>query len=158
MKIATLMTAAALTLAAISSAEARGRRVAIAPECNVTMPCLGATGGKRAEGGAIDRVVGRASTSLANVERGLANKVRAIINACPGTRVISSIRFTRIAGGGGAMSRHASGNAVDVAAPRHNYSCIYANLHDWPSYSTDGRRCRHVHISNGEGRFRHYRC
>jgi hypothetical protein len=129
-------------------AEARGR---LAPECNVSMPCIGASQGSSHRG----RHYARGSVSLNGVVAPLAAKVRAIQAACRSTKIISTIRHTLIAGGGGAISKHASGRAVDVSG---NYRCIYAQLRDWPSYSIDGPRCRHVHISVGESRFRHYRC
>lgn len=132
-----------------------------APECNVTMPCVGAPQGSAHmnDGGHIVTSVARhASRSLSGVHHALASKVRAIQATCPGITIISTIRHTRIRGGGGAISKHASGRAVDITAPGHNYACVYSQLTDWPSYSTDGRRCRHVHISLGESVFRHRYC
>ena len=128
----------------------------LSPDCNVTMPCIDASGSRnikqsRAKAN-VAQFLGR---SLSGVHHVLANKVRAIQAACPGTRIVSTIRNTLIAGSGGSVSKHASGRAVDVSG---DYRCIYAQLRDWPSYSTDGPRCRHVHISVGESRFRHYRC
>lgn len=123
----------------------------LAKECNVSMPCIGVSQGPAHRG----RHHARGSVSLNGVVAPLAAKIRSIQATCPGTKIISTIRHTLIAGGGGAISRHASGRAVDVSG---NYRCIYAQLRGWPSYSTDGPRCRHVHISVGESRFRHYRC
>jgi len=75
----------------------------------------------------------------------LAAKAREIASAC-GSRVISGVRHTRVAGTR-RMSLHASGRAVDMAG---NPSCIYAHLHGWSGgYSTDYGRVRHVHISLG---------
>lgn len=133
----------------------------LAPECNVTMPCVSveqSTTRSIDAGRAIVGVAQFASRSLSGVHPALASKVRAIQAICPGVVIVSTIRHTRIRGGGGVISKHASGHAVDVAVPGHNYACVYSQLSDWPSYSTDGRRCRHVHISIGEGRFRHYWC
>lgn len=73
-------------------------------------------------------------------------KADAILAACPGTKVISAIRHTRIRGSR-RMSLHASGRAVDL---RGNPRCIYAQLEGWPGgYSIDYGRVRHVHISLG---------
>lgn len=141
---------AALAACFFLAAHAEAR---LAPECNVSMPCIGVSQGEAYRGRYHARA--RASVSLNGVVAPLAAKVRAIQTACSGTKIISTIRHTFIAGGGGAISKHASGRAVDVSG---NYRCIYAHLRDWPSYSTDGPRCRHVHISVGESRFRHYRC
>lgn len=153
MRVILAALAACFFAGALTDAQARPRRAAIAAECNVSMPCIGVSQGAAHRGRYAARL--RASVSLDGVVYSLANKVRSIQAACPGTKIISTIRHTLIAGGGGAVSKHASGRAVDVAG---NYSCIYSQLHDWPSYSTDGPRCRHVHISIGESRFRHYRC
>lgn len=110
-------------------------------------------------GGTIERAVGAVRTagvSMVGIVHGLADKVRSIQSACPGTHVISAVRHTRVAGTR-RMSLHASGHAVDVRGP---YSCIYAQLAGWPGgYSTDAHRMRHIHISLGgreDGlRFRH---
>jgi hypothetical protein len=75
----------------------------------------------------------------------LAAKVAEIQSAC-GSKVISAIRHTRIAGTS-RMSLHATGQAVDLAG---NPGCIYGLLHGWPGgYSTDYARVRHVHLSYG---------
>jgi len=77
----------------------------------------------------------------------LASKAREIVTAC-GSRVISGVRHTRVAGTR-RMSLHASGRAVDMAG---NPSCIYARLRGWPGgVSTDYGRVRHVHFSLGGG-------
>lgn len=99
----------------------------------------------------------RGSTSLHGVIVPLASKVRSIQARCPGTRIVSSVRHTRVRGSG-RMSLHASGRAVDVHG---QWDCIYAQLRGWPGgYSTDARRMRHIHISYGgpeQGkRFAHY--
>lgn len=124
----------------------------LSPDCGVTMPCEGYNNSSTRHH---VRSHGRASTSLNGVTSVLADKVRSIQAMCPGTHIVSTIRHTVIAGSGGLISKHASGRAVDV---RGNYACIYAQLRGWPSYSTDGPRCRHVHISVGETIFRHRRC
>lgn len=97
---------------------------------------------------------------LAGVVAPLAAKAREIAAAC-GSRVISAVRFTRIAGTGGRLSLHASGRAVDIAG---SPACIYAHLRGWPGgVSVDYGRVRHVHISYAPGgaewgvRFNHYR-
>ena len=97
-----------------------------------------------------------ASTSLNGVVYPLAAKTREIVAAC-GSRVISSVRHTRIAGSRH-MSLHASGQAVDLQG---NPSCIYRHLAGWPGgYSVDYHRVQHVHISYGGReaglRFNHY--
>lgn len=99
------------------------------------------------------------SQSLAGVVAPLAAKAREIQAAC-GSRIISSIRHTYIAGTGGRLSLHASGRAVDIAG---NPSCIYPLVRHWPGgVSVDYARVRHVHLSyapNGPEwgvRFRHY--
>ena len=98
--------------------------------------------------------------SLAGVVGPLASKTQQITAAC-GSRVISAIRYTRIAGTGGRLSLHASGRAVDIAG---NPSCIYAQLRHWPGgVSVDYGRVKHVHVSYAPGgaewgvRFNHYR-
>lgn len=90
----------------------------------------------------------------------LAAKAREIASAC-GSRIISAIRFTRIAGTGGRLSLHASGRAVDIAG---NPACIYSHLRGWPGgVSVDYGRVKHVHVSYAPGghewglRFNHYR-
>lgn len=97
---------------------------------------------------------------LAGVVGPLAAKTREITAAC-GSRVISAIRYTRIAGTGGRLSLHASGRAVDIVG---NPRCIYSHLRHWPGgYSVDYGRVKHVHISYAPGgpefgvRFNHYR-
>lgn len=99
------------------------------------------------------------SVSLSGVTPVLAAKAREIQSAC-GSRIISSVRHTYVRGGGGALSLHASGRAVDIAG---NPACIYAHLQGWSGgYSIDYHRIRpnHVHISYGgreDGkRFNHY--
>lgn len=78
----------------------------------------------------------------------LAAKAREIVAAC-GSRVVSGVRHTRIAGTH-RMSLHASGLAVDLAG---NPGCIYAHLRGWPGgYTTDYARVRHVHVSGPGGR------
>src|SRR5215475_14138359 len=69
---------------------------------------------------------GSGSTSLSGVVAPLAEKVREIVSAC-GSRVISSVRHTHVAGSR-RMSLHASGRAVDVAG---NPGCIYRQLAGW---------------------------
>lgn len=96
---------------------------------------------------------------LRGVAPALAAKAREIASAC-GSRVVSGVRHTRVAGSG-RMSLHASGSAVDMAG---NPSCIYAHLRGWPGgVSTDYARAPggpHVHFSLGgreDGlRFAHY--
>lgn len=87
----------------------------------------------------------RSEGRLAGVYAPLAAKAREIEQAC-GSRVISGVRHTRVAGSR-RMSLHASGHAVDMAG---NPGCIYAHLRGWSGgYSTDYGRVRHVHISLG---------
>lgn len=87
----------------------------------------------------------RADASLVGVHPILAAKARAIVRAC-GSRVISGVRHTRVAGTR-RLSLHASGRAVDL---RGDPRCIYARLKGWPGgYSTDYGRVRHVHVSLG---------
>lgn len=100
------------------------------------------------------------SKSLAGVVAPLASKARQIQAAC-GSRVISAVRHTYIAGTGGRLSLHASGRAVDMAG---SPACMYAQLRGWPGgYSVDYGRVRHIHISYAPGgpewgiRFNHYR-
>lgn len=83
---------------------------------------------------------------LAGVIAPLAAKAREIVAAC-GSRVISGVRHTYVAGTGGRLSLHASGRAVDI---KGSPACIYSHLHGWPGgYSTDYARpnIQHVHIS-----------
>lgn len=91
------------------------------------------------------RRVLRSESRLAGVYAPLAAKAREIEEAC-GSRVISGVRHTRIAGSR-RWSLHASGRAVDMQG---NPGCIYVHLRGWPGgYSTDYGRVRHVHISLG---------
>ncbi len=94
------------------------------------------------------RRVPRAESSagmLAGVSAPLAAKAREIESAC-GSRVISGVRHTRVAGSR-RWSLHASGRAVDMTG---NPGCIYARLRGWSGgYSTDYARVHHVHISLG---------
>lgn len=83
---------------------------------------------------------------LAGVVAPLASKAREIVAAC-GSKVISGVRHTYVAGTGGRLSLHASGRAVDI---KGSPACIYSHLHGWPGgYSTDYARpnIQHVHIS-----------
>lgn len=81
--------------------------------------------------------------SSAGLVAPLAWKAREITSAC-GSRIISAVRHTRIAGTR-RISLHSYGEAVDIAG---NPSCIYAHLNGWPGgYSIDYGRVRHVHIS-----------
>lgn len=99
---------------------------------------------------------------LAGVVAPLAAKARQIVADC-GSKVISGVRHTYVAGTGGRLSLHASGRAVDVT---DNPGCIYGHLRGWPGgYSTDyhARGIKHVHISFAPHgpewgkRFAHYR-
>lgn len=133
----------------VPSANARG---GFAKECGVSMPCIGVESTDRPQS---SRRHGHGSISLSGVVAPLASKIRSIQAACPGTKILSTLRQTRRPGG--SWSMHASGRAVDV---RGNYRCIYQQLAGWAAYSTDAVRCRHIHISYGgdEGRFRHRYC
>lgn len=86
--------------------------------------------------------------SLTGVYGPLAAKAREIVAAC-GSRVVSGVRRTRVAGTR-RMSQHASGRAVDL---RGNPACIYARLRGWRGgYSTDYATAPggpHVHVSLG---------
>lgn len=91
------------------------------------------------------RRVLRAEIRLDGIYAPLAAKAREIESAC-GSRVISGLRHTRVAGSR-RWSLHASGHAVDMQG---NQGCIYARLRGWSGgYSTDYGRVRHVHISLG---------
>ena len=91
------------------------------------------------------RRVLRAESRLAGVYAPLAAKAREIESAC-GSRVISGLRHTRVAGTQ-RWSLHASGHAVDMQG---NPACIYARLRGWGGgYSVDYARVHHVHISLG---------
>lgn len=91
------------------------------------------------------RVMRSESGMLAGVYAPLAAKAQEIASAC-GSRVISGLRHTRVAGTR-KWSLHASGHAVDMAG---NPGCIYVHLKGWPGgYSVDYGRVRHVHISLG---------
>lgn len=83
--------------------------------------------------------------AMFGVSAPLAAKAREIESAC-GSRVISGVRHTRVAGSR-RWSLHASGRAVDMTG---NPGCIYARLRGWSGgYSTDYARVHHVHISLG---------
>lgn len=151
-----------------SAVDAAPRRGAMHAECNVTMPCIApyastAEEARITRGRYIARQLGiggpnikrprrasgamlvGASRSTAGVVAPLAAKAAEIQAAC-GSKVVSGIRHTRIAGTR-RMSLHASGHAVDMAG---NPACIYSHLQGWPGgYSTDYGRMRHVHISWG---------
>jgi hypothetical protein len=97
---------------------------------------------------------------LAGVVAPLAAKARQIVAAC-GSKVISGVRHTYVAGTGGRLSLHASGRAVDI---KGNPACIMRHLHGWPGgASTDYAAVNHTHISYAPGgpewgaRFRHHR-
>lgn len=82
---------------------------------------------------------------VAGIVAPLAAKVAEIQTTC-GSKVVSAIRHTRIAGTR-RMSQHSSGSAVDLVG---NPGCIYAALRGYAGgYSTDYGRMRHVHISWG---------
>lgn len=84
-----------------------------------------------------------AGVRLSGVYGPLAAKAREIVAVC-GSRVVSGVRHTYVAGSG-RRSDHWTGHTVDLDG---NYSCIYAHLHGWPGgYSTDAHAARHVHIS-----------
>lgn len=188
--------ACALACAIVSTTvEARPRSNGFHPECNVTMPCIGAPAPSfTSKETRADRVTARANFGTAYTKadrrarwlaskkqssvdvfgkgaylnpakavRGmgraviasvngliapLAAKVSEIQTAC-GSRVISGVRHTRIAGTR-RMSLHSTGQAADVQG---NPSCIYAHLTNWPGgYSTDYETApggKHVHISYG---------
>lgn len=86
-----------------------------------------------------------AARGLHGVYGPLAAKASEIVSAC-GSRVVSGVRHTRVAGTR-RWSLHASGHAVDMQG---NPGCIYAHLRGWPGgYSVDYGRVRHVHISLG---------
>lgn len=78
----------------------------------------------------------------------LAAKVAEIQRDC-GSRLISGVRHTRIAGTR-TMSLHSSGQAADMQG---NPTCIYSKLSNWPGgYTTDYHSAPstpHVHISYG---------
>lgn len=86
--------------------------------------------------------------NLAGVVPQLASKAREIVAAC-GSKVISGVRHTYIAGTGGRLSLHASGRAVDI---KGNPSCIMAHLRGWPGgASVDYAAVNHTHISYAPG-------
>lgn len=85
------------------------------------------------------------SVRLAGVNPVLAAKVALIVGTC-GSRVISTVRHTYVAGTH-RISQHANGTAVDITG---NPACIYGQLHGWEGgYSVDYGAVRHVHISIG---------
>ncbi|MBI3700343.1 MAG: hypothetical protein HY242_07840 [Afipia sp.] len=148
------LTAVAALCALPSLADARTRVSVISPECNVTMPCIGASiGGQRQTRRPLkfqSPTTESVSTfappqmSAAGLVGPLQSKLASIEAACPGTQAISTVRHTRIAGTR-VMSLHAQGKAVDVRGP---YGCIYAQLQGWQGgYSTDAGRMQHIHIS-----------
>lgn len=148
---------ALVALPAAADARQRLRTPAVAPECNVTMPCDGvpsqpaktrAMPTSTPSAASVPAVIETRSASYASgLIAPLAAKLAAIQSACPGTHAISGIRHTRIAGSR-RMSLHAQGKAVDVRGP---YGCIYGQLKDWKGgYSTDAGRAQHIHISYDE--------
>ncbi len=85
----------------------------------------------------------QSGTSLSGVVPALAAKAREIVQVC-GSRVVSSVRHTNIAGTGRA-SLHSFGKAVDLQG---NPRCIYAHVRSWAGgVSTDYGRVNHVHLS-----------
>lgn len=112
-------------------------------------------------GGAKREAIEAAPTRwLAGVVAPLAAKAREIVTDC-GSKVISGVRHTYIAGTGGRLSLHASGRAVDI---KGNPACIMAHVRGWPGgVSTDYAAVNHTHISYAPGgpewgkRFAHYR-
>ncbi len=146
---------ALVALPATADARQRVRTPAIAPECNVTMPCDGVSSPKAAARVASPpasaqvppAIEARSASYASGLVAPLAAKLASIQSACPGTHAISGIRHTRIAGSR-RMSLHAQGKAVDVRGP---YGCIYGQLKDWKGgYSTDAGRAQHIHISYDE--------
>lgn len=135
--------AVAVACALTSAADARARhRSGFAPECNVTMPCLGAETAFFSHTAGRERVAHRGA-SIGGLVPEIASKAREIAAAC-GSHVISGVRHTRIAGTR-RWSLHTQGKAVDMAG---NPSCIYRHLAGWPGgVSTDYGRVRHVHFS-----------
>lgn len=161
-----------LPLLPLATAQARHRVVALAAECNISMPCDAPLSGaavrlrsrvslqpqRMPRKRIVHEAMAYAPTAVPAVRESrapvgrpmtgivpaLAAKVAQIQSSCPGAQVISSVRHTRIRGSG-RISLHATGEAVDM---RGNPSCVYAQLRDWPGgYSTDYGRVQHVHIS-----------
>lgn len=84
-------------------------------------------------------------THAAGLVRPLAEKVSEIVSAC-GSRVISGVRHTRVAGTN-TVSLHATGQAADIQG---NPGCVYQHLQGWAGgYTTDYNRVHHVHVSFG---------
>lgn len=168
----TAILAALALVCAASIADARPRS-AFHPDCNITMPCIGAPPpaylGSPKVSRRETRQIARAQRSwVQNAKFGgpmlppetqksflarqpvsglvapLADKLASIQSACPGTVAISGVRHTRVRGTN-RWSLHTQGKAVDV---RGDYRCIFAQLHGWPGgYSIDPGRVRHVHFS-----------
>lgn len=142
--IAAALALCALVTAAHAKPNDAGRLAGLHAECNVTMPCLGPMGALPGLRRDIIREGVRPRLSLSAIVAPLAAKAAEIVAACPGARVVSAVRRTRIAGTR-RMSLHATGKAIDMQG---NPACIYAQLGDWPGgYTTDYARVRHVHIS-----------
>jgi len=113
--------------------------------CNVTMPCEipeATTGGFSAA--PVTRHQSDRADAPAGLRATLAAKVADIEAACPGTRIISGLRHTFVAGTN-RISLHASGKAADLRGP---YGCIYSQLRGWPGgYSVDPGIVHHIHVS-----------
>lgn len=91
------------------------------------------------------------ATHIARTAVGLANglvgpleaKVEQIESSC-GSRIISGVRHTYVAGTH-RISLHSYGEAADMQG---NPRCMYLLLHDWPGgYSVDYNKVHHIHIS-----------
>lgn len=100
-------------------------------------------------------------TSLARVVPQVASKAREILQACPGTKIVSTIARR------GNKSFHPAGRAVDITG---NPKCVKAQLANWRGgVSTDywsvqcptkrgWIKCPHYHFDNGPYlRFAHRR-
>lgn len=137
---------ALVAMASLADAKPHKRDRGLHPECNVTMPCAVSPNfleGIRSIHIELKRERPGRGAPTSGLVAPLAAKVAAIQHAC-GSRVISAVRHTRVAGTR-RISLHASGKAVDMEG---NPACIYEQLQGWPGgYTTDYGRMRHVHIS-----------
>lgn len=125
---------------------AKPRAAAVTPVDVITAPVRAAVEAGTMLSAPVIAAIRAGGRSLVGVIEPLASKAEALMTACPGAKVVSGVRHTRVRGRG-RWSLHRYGRAVDMAG---DPACLYRNLADWPGgYTTDYHRVRHVHISYG---------
>ncbi len=152
-----LIAAGAVLLALSSVAHARAKPGGFHPECNRTMPCIGAPmpweaspratrkarAYAKAEWGSPIVPPETARSYVNALPAPLASKAAEIVRNC-NARLGNNARHSTFVRGTKRVSLHKSNQAIDIMGPP---ACIYAHLVGWPGgYSTDSR-IGHVHVS-----------